>query len=134
VLDRAGLRIPHLAPVCLTTVGFSAFVGELAPGLVSAGPTMAYVGAQLLGLTAHPLRFSPFELEDFGRPFDPERYVAPEPGILQESGWGLYLMRFLADRVSFDVAWERGTRWTLVKYRAGWSMGDGRATDPVRPG
>ena len=61
VLGRAGLRVPHLAPVCLTTVAFSAFVGGLVPGLVSAGLTIAYVGIQVLGAAGQPPGFSPFD-------------------------------------------------------------------------
>jgi anti-sigma regulatory factor (Ser/Thr protein kinase) len=31
---------------------------------------------------------------------------------------GLFLVRQSVDEVQFDVARPRGTRWTLVKYRA----------------
>jgi anti-sigma regulatory factor (Ser/Thr protein kinase) len=124
-LGAADVPDPHLSELLLA-------VGELAANAIK----HAYEGRGgqpiHVGLTDHGDRVE-IELEDFGRPFDPERYTAPEPGILQESGWGLYLVRSLADRVSFDVARERGTRWTLVKYRAGWSTGDGRAADPARP-
>ncbi|HVQ76562.1 MAG TPA: GAF domain-containing protein [Candidatus Binatia bacterium] len=61
LLDRAGIRVPHLAPVCLTTVAFSAFIGGLGPGLVSAAFTMGYAAANVLGLAGQPVRFSPFD-------------------------------------------------------------------------
>ncbi|MGH7367985.1 MAG: anti-sigma factor antagonist [Candidatus Rokuibacteriota bacterium] len=57
------------------------------------------------------------EVEDFGRPFDPERYVEPDLDTLPDHGLGVHLVRRIADSVSIDVRRERGTRWTLVKYR-----------------
>ena len=59
------------------------------------------------------------ELEDFGVPFDPSRYVPPEFDALPEYGLGLHLVNRIADRVTFDVARERGTRWTLIRHRPG---------------
>jgi anti-sigma regulatory factor (Ser/Thr protein kinase) len=38
---------------------------------------------------------------------------------MNESGVGLYIVKRLADEFSFDLARERGTRWTLVKYPPG---------------
>ena len=60
------------------------------------------------------------EVEDFGRPFDAARYVAPDLDAAPEHGVGLFLARELVDSLSSDVARPRGTRWTLVKYRAGY--------------
>jgi serine/threonine-protein kinase RsbW len=60
------------------------------------------------------------EVEDFGRPFDAARYVAPDLDALPEPGVGLFLARELVDSLSSDVARARGTRWTLVEYRAGY--------------
>jgi len=57
------------------------------------------------------------EVEDFGRSFDPTRYVEPDLDALPDHGVGLHLVRRIADSVSVDVRRERGTRWTLVKYR-----------------
>jgi anti-sigma regulatory factor (Ser/Thr protein kinase) len=57
------------------------------------------------------------QIEDFGTPFDPARYRAPELDAPAESGLGLYLARRLADELSVDLTRDRGTRWTLVKYR-----------------
>ncbi len=59
------------------------------------------------------------EVEDFGRPFDAELYVGPDLDALPDSGRGLYLVKTIADSLSIDVARERGTRWTMVKYRRG---------------
>ena len=58
------------------------------------------------------------EIEDFGTPFDPARYRDPNLDEPNEGGMGLYIARRLADEFSFDLARERGTRWTLVKYRS----------------
>jgi serine/threonine-protein kinase RsbW len=59
------------------------------------------------------------EVEDFGRAFDAARYVEPDLNTLPDHGVGLHLVRRIADSVSVDVRRERGTRWTLVKYRPG---------------
>lgn len=59
------------------------------------------------------------EVEDFGKPFDAEQYEAPNLEAVPESGYGLFLVRTIADSLSIDVARERGTRWTLVKYLPG---------------
>jgi serine/threonine-protein kinase RsbW len=59
------------------------------------------------------------EVEDFGRAFDPARYVEPDLGTVPDHGLGIHLVRRIADSVSIDVRRERGTRWTLVKYRPG---------------
>jgi serine/threonine-protein kinase RsbW len=59
------------------------------------------------------------EVEDFGKPFDAELYESPDLESLPDSGYGLYLVRSIADSLSIDVARERGTRWTMVKYRQG---------------
>jgi len=59
------------------------------------------------------------QVEDFGRPFDPRGYRQPDLSEMNESGVGLYIVKRLADEFSFDLARERGTRWTLVKYQPG---------------
>ncbi len=60
------------------------------------------------------------EVEDFGKPFDPEHYDAPDLEALPESGYGIFLVKTIADSLSIDVAREHGTRWTMVKYRPGY--------------
>jgi serine/threonine-protein kinase RsbW len=59
------------------------------------------------------------EVEDFGKPFDAELYETPDLEAIPESGYGLFLVKTIADSLSIDVARERGTRWTMVKYRQG---------------
>lgn len=56
-------------------------------------------------------------VEDFGQPFDPARYQDPDLDEVNEGGLGLYLARRVADELSFDLSRDRGTKWTLVKYR-----------------
>jgi serine/threonine-protein kinase RsbW len=57
------------------------------------------------------------EVEDFGKGFDASQYVEPDLDTLPEHGLGLYLVRQLVDTMSADAGRDRGTRWTLVKYR-----------------
>jgi serine/threonine-protein kinase RsbW len=59
------------------------------------------------------------EVEDFGKPFDADRYESPNLEAVPESGYGIFLVRTIADSLSIDVARERGTRWTMVKYLPG---------------
>lgn len=59
------------------------------------------------------------EVEDFGVPFDPSRYVSPDLDSNPDHGLGLHLVNRIADRVAFDVVRERGTRWTLIRRRPG---------------
>jgi len=59
------------------------------------------------------------EVEDFGRPFDADRYESPNLDTVPESGYGIFLVKTIADSLSIDVARERGTRWTMVKHLPG---------------
>jgi len=59
------------------------------------------------------------EVEDFGKPFNPQRYESPNLESMPESGYGIFLVKTIADSLSIDVAREHGTRWTMVKYRPG---------------
>jgi anti-anti-sigma factor len=79
------------------------------------------------------------EVEDFGRAFDVARYVEPDLDALPDHGLGIHLVHRIADSVSVDVHRERGTRWTLVKYRPGHapadrSIADGGGGAPARSG
>ncbi len=64
------------------------------------------------------------EVEDFGRAFDATRYVAPDLDALPDHGLGIHLVHRIADSVAVDVRRERGTRWTLVKFRPGHGPAD----------
>ena len=39
---------------------------------------------------------------DQGEPFDPNSLVEPQPGTLREGGYGWFLLRRLADKVTYD--------------------------------
>jgi|ERR1051326_7892339 serine/threonine-protein kinase RsbW len=58
------------------------------------------------------------DVEDEGLPYDPRGYTPPNLDAVPESGMGLFLVRSSVDEVAFDTERPRGTRWTLVKYRA----------------
>lgn len=79
------------------------------------------------------------EVEDFGRAFDAARYVEPDLDTLPDHGLGIHLVHRIADSVDVDVRRERGTRWTLVKYRPGHgpadrSIAQGGGAPPARSG
>jgi len=59
------------------------------------------------------------EVEDFGKPFDADRYESPNLEAVPESGYGIFLVKTIADSLSIDVAREHGTRWTMVKHLPG---------------
>jgi serine/threonine-protein kinase RsbW len=44
---------------------------------------------------------------DFGQPFDPNLLVEPEPGTLREGGYGWFLLRRLADQVTYQHEGDR---------------------------
>jgi anti-sigma B factor antagonist len=73
------------------------------------------------------------EVEDFGRAFDADRYVEPDLDALPDHGLGIHLVRRIADSVSIDVRRERGTRWTLVKFRPGHGLADRSSADDSAP-
>lgn len=52
---------------------------------------------------------------DWGQPFDPNGLKEPEPGTLCEGGYGWFLLRRLADRVSYDRQGQRNCL-LIVKY------------------
>jgi len=70
-----------------------------------------------IALSVLPDRFI-VDVEDEGAPYDPRGYTPPDLDAVPESGMGLFLVRRSVDEVAFDTARPRGTRWTLVKYRA----------------
>lgn len=39
---------------------------------------------------------------DQGKPFDPNSLTEPQPGVLREGGYGWFLLRRLADQVTYD--------------------------------
>lgn len=67
-------------------------------------------------VTLHDDRME-IQIWDWGQPFDPTGIREPQPGTLQEGGYGWFLLRRLADEVSYD---RRGQRNCLriVKYTA----------------
>lgn len=76
-----------------------------------------------IALTVLPDRFV-VEVEDEGAPYDPRGYTPPDLDAVPDRGMGLFLVRRNVDELAFDVARPRGTRWTLVKYRAGLPRGE----------
>jgi serine/threonine-protein kinase RsbW len=52
---------------------------------------------------------------DWGQPFDPNNIREPQPGTLQEGGYGWFLLRRLADEVSYDRQGQRNCL-RIVKY------------------
>ncbi len=53
---------------------------------------------------------------DHGGPFNPELLPEPEPGELLESGYGWFLLRRLADKVTYYRAKDGRNCLSIVKY------------------
>lgn len=62
------------------------------------------------------------QIWDWGQPFDPTALTEPKPGTLQEGGYGWFLLRRLADEVSYDRQGQRNCL-RIVKYTAGAAVG-----------
>jgi serine/threonine-protein kinase RsbW len=52
---------------------------------------------------------------DRGRPFDPSSLSEPQPGALREGGYGWFLLRRLADNVTYDSQADRRNCLRIVK-------------------
>lgn len=52
---------------------------------------------------------------DRGKPFDPDALEEPEPGTLQEGGYGWFLLRRLADRVVYERSADGRNCLIIVK-------------------
>ena len=52
---------------------------------------------------------------DRGEPFDPDSLSDPQPGVLREGGYGWFLLRRLADRVSYDCVQDQLNCLSIVK-------------------
>jgi serine/threonine-protein kinase RsbW len=96
---------------------FLVAVGEICNNVIK----HAYAGESgrpiAIALSVWPDRFI-IDVEDEGAPYDPRGYTPPDLDAMPERGMGLFLVRRSVDEVAFDTARPRGTRWTLVKYRA----------------
>ncbi len=53
---------------------------------------------------------------DYGDPFNPELLPDPEPGELLESGYGWFLLRRLADKVTYYRSQDGRNCLSIVKY------------------
>lgn len=56
-------------------------------------------------------------IRDFGIKLNPDNYQEPNLDKLNESGYGIYLMRRLMDELHFDISQGEGTEVTMVKRR-----------------
>jgi serine/threonine-protein kinase RsbW len=53
---------------------------------------------------------------DWGKPFDPDSLKEPEPGTLQVGGYGWFLLRRLADQVTYERHANSRNCLLIVKY------------------
>ena len=53
---------------------------------------------------------------DYGDPFNPELLPEPQPGELLESGYGWFLLRRLADKVTYYRSKDGRNCLSIVKY------------------
>lgn len=55
---------------------------------------------------------------DQGQPFDPAVLIEPEPGALLDSGYGWFLLRRLADQVTYKRLRDGRNCLSIVQYEA----------------
>jgi len=55
---------------------------------------------------------------DHGQPFDPDGLVDPEPGSLLDSGYGWFLLRRLADQVTYKRLGDGRNCLSIIQYDA----------------
>jgi len=53
---------------------------------------------------------------DYGQPFNPDQLQEPEPGTLLNSGYGWFLLRRLADRVTYQRVTGERNCLSIIKY------------------
>lgn len=53
---------------------------------------------------------------DHGQPFNPENLKEPEPGALLDSGYGWFLLRRLADKVTYQRNQDGRNCLSIVQY------------------
>ncbi|MEA5554310.1 anti-sigma regulatory factor [Anabaena cylindrica UHCC 0172] len=53
---------------------------------------------------------------DYGKPFNPDAIIEPEPGTLQVGGYGWFLLRRLADHVTYERDTDNRNCLLIVKY------------------
>jgi serine/threonine-protein kinase RsbW len=57
-------------------------------------------------------------IHDHGEKFDPESYAPPRLGEPHESGYGVFIVLSLMDKVYYDTSTERSTTLMLIKRRS----------------
>lgn len=55
---------------------------------------------------------------DHGQPFNPEDVEEPKPGELRESGYGWFLLKRLADKVTYQRLQDGRNCLSIVQYEA----------------
>jgi sigma-B regulation protein RsbU (phosphoserine phosphatase) len=111
--------LPHLPPppasddfVYLVELA----VSEICTNIIQHAYRMA--GGQIRGsLTPLPNGIQ-IDLYDDGESFDPASIPdpSPEPGALNEGGYGLHIVRQIMDRVIYQAKTPKGNHWRLIKY------------------
>ena len=56
------------------------------------------------------------QIWDRGQPFNPESLPEPEPGALLESGYGWFLLRRLADKVTYKRSQDGRNCLSIIQY------------------
>lgn len=124
MLERDQLKVTsHLEELAVVQHWFRAFISRLAiktPRLndqfdqlnlaLAEGFTNAVRHAHADLPPATPIEIElvlrPQQIEIFifdqGKPFDPNGLTEPQPGVLREGGYGWFLLRRLADQVTYD--------------------------------
>lgn len=55
-------------------------------------------------------------IRDFGEKFNPEKVKEPDPEILADHGYGLYIASQIMDKIEYILSHKSGTEVILTKY------------------
>lgn len=93
--------------------GFTNAVRHAHANLPSSTPIDIELWSQKLGGTDNDeMKLIEIRIFDRGAPFDPSSLIEPKPGSLREGGYGWFLLRRLADQVTYDSVCDRSIEST----------------------
>ncbi len=96
--------------------GFTNAVRHAHANLPSSTPIDIELWSQKFGeADRDEMKLIEIRIFDRGAPFDPSSLTEPKPGSLREGGYGWFLLRRLADQVTYDAVCDRSIESTSLQ-------------------
>lgn len=70
-----------------------------------------------LSLTIDKIEFR-LRIRDFGQKFDPTHHPPPNLDVPHEGGYGIYLIKEVMDKATYNTSLSEGTELELIKYHS----------------